>query len=121
MNFINSYKKLEQLCNTMFDSKHGISIYIDKLSKIDNKDKDLKKLKHCRYLRNKIVHEPNCTEEKMCKKEDLEFLNCFYKKINSKKDPLYMYKKGLKQKIINCMLIIILIIVFIILLKSIIN
>ena len=22
----------------MFDSKHGISIYIDKLSKIDNKD-----------------------------------------------------------------------------------
>ena len=64
----------------MFNDKHGISIYIDKLSKIDNKNIDLKKLKHCRYLRNKIVHEPNCTEENMCKPEDVKFLNDFYKK-----------------------------------------
>ena len=88
MNFINSYKRLEQLCNDMFNDKHGISIYIDKLSKIDDKDKDLKKLKHCRYLRNKIVHEPNCTEENMCKPEDVKFLNDFYKRIKNHTDPL---------------------------------
>ena len=88
MNFIDSYKRLEQLCNDMFNDKHGISIYIDKLSKIDDKNIDLKKLKHCRYLRNKIVHEPNCTEENMCKPEDVKFLNDFYKRIKNHTDPL---------------------------------
>ena len=27
MKFIDSYKRLEQLCNDMFNDKHGISIY----------------------------------------------------------------------------------------------
>ena len=91
MKFLDSYKRLEQLCNDMFDDKHGISIYIDKLSKIDNKNNDLKKLKHCRYLRNKIVHEPNCAEENMCKSEDIKFLNDFYKRIKNHTDPLSRY------------------------------
>lgn len=100
MNFINSYKRLEQLCNDMFNDKHGISIYIDKLSKIDNKNIDLKKLKHCRYLRNKIVHEPNCTEENMCKPEDVKFLNDFYKRIKNHEDPLSKDKRNKPYKLL---------------------
>ena len=110
MNFINSYKRLEQLCNDMFDDKHGISIYIDKLSKIDDKNIDLKKLKHCRYLRNKIVHEPNCTEENMCKPEDVKFLNDFYKRIKNHTDPLSQSNKKKPYKLLFIILIILIII-----------
>lgn len=112
MNFINSYKRLEQLCNDMFNDKHGISIYIDKLSKIDNKNIDLKKLKHCRYLRNKIVHEPNCTEENMCKPEDIKFLNDFYKKIKNHADPLSKHNENKPYKLLIILLIIILILLY---------
>ena len=85
MKFIDSYKRLEQLCNDMFNDKHGVSIYIDKLSKIDDKNKDLKKLKHCRYLRNKIVHEPNCTEDNMCNLKMLNFLMISIRKLRAMK------------------------------------
>ena len=118
MNFINSYKRLEQLCNDMFNDKHGISIYIDKLSKIDDKDKDLKKLKHCRYFRNKIVHEPNCTEDNMCKPEDVKFLNDFYKKIKNHEDPLSKHKKNKPYKLFLIILIIILVLICILWFKK---
>lgn len=112
MKFIDSYKRLEQLCNDMFNDKHGISIYIDKLFKIDNKNIDLKKLKHCRYLRNKIVHEPNCIEENMCKPEDIKFLNDFYKKIKNHADPLSKHNENKPYKLLIILLIIILILLY---------
>ena len=31
MNFIDSYKKLEKLCNEMYGDKHGVSLYIDEM------------------------------------------------------------------------------------------
>lgn len=73
MKFIDSYKRLEQLCNDMFNDKHGISIYIDKMINtsngcyyVDSWNEDLKQLKHYRWVRNKIVHEPDYTEEDLC-------------------------------------------------------
>ena len=31
MNFIDSYKKLEKLCNEMYGDKQGVSLYIDEM------------------------------------------------------------------------------------------
>ena len=76
-NFINAYKKLEKICNDKYNTKHGVSLYIEEMSKHPDGFKyvpiwngDLKQLKHYRWLRNKIVHEVDADEEKLCKKSD---------------------------------------------------
>ena len=55
MEFTNSYKRLEKLCNEIYDSYHGISAYIDDMAKLTsasfyvfNWNDDLKQLKHYR-------------------------------------------------------------------------
>lgn len=104
MNFINSYKRLEQLCNDMFNDKHGISIYIDKMLNtsngyyyVDGWNEDLKRLKHYRWVRNKIVHEPDYTEEDLCEPNDEVWLNNFYNRILNQNDPLTLYRKQTRK------------------------
>lgn len=115
MNFIDSFKRLEKLCSELYGNKHGISFYIDEMKGIaDGEERvsgwnaDLKKLKHCRWVRNKIVHEPGCTEENMCGPDDSRWLQDFHSRIMSKKDPLSMYRKGKKQNSGNVVLYLIL-------------
>lgn len=100
MGFINSYKQLEKLCNEIYGDNHGISSYIDDMSKLTSAshyvsswDDDLKQLKHYRWVRNQIVHEPNCTEENMCEYEDAKWLDNFHSRIMSRTDPLALYRK----------------------------
>ena len=101
MGFINSYKQLEKLCNEIYGDNHGISSYIDDMSKLTSAsryvsswDNDLKQLKHYRWIRNQIVHEPNCTEENMCEYEDAKWLENFHSRIMSGTDPLALYRKA---------------------------
>lgn len=60
MNFIDSYKKLEKLCNEMYGDKHGVSLYIDEMINtpvgsryVKSWNEDLKQLKHYRWVRNR--------------------------------------------------------------------
>ena len=53
--------------------KHGVSLYIDEMINtpvgsryVKSWNEDLKQLKHYRWVRNQIVHEPGCTETNMC-------------------------------------------------------
>lgn len=98
MGFINSYKRLEKLCNEIYGVNHGVSAYIDDMVRLKsasryvfNWDKDLKQLKHYRWIRNKIVHELNCTEENMCKYGDAQWIDNFYDRIINQSDPIAMY------------------------------
>lgn len=101
MKFIDSYKRLEKLCNEMYNDNHGLSLYIDELAKISNKNlsfsQDLKRLKHYRWIRNQIVHEPGCTEENMCNSDDVRYIEDFYFKILNSTDPLSLYYKATQQ------------------------
>ncbi|MBE5868480.1 MAG: hypothetical protein E7293_05905 [Lachnospiraceae bacterium] len=101
MSFIDSYKRLEKLCSEIYDDNHGVSSYIDEM--ISNPvgsryvlgwDEDLKQLKHYRWVRNQIVHEPGCIEENMCKPEDTQWLINFHSRIMSARDPLALYRKA---------------------------
>lgn len=101
MGFINSYKHLEKLCGEVFGDDRRISAYIDKMQKISDGsycvstwNEDLKRLKHYRWLRNQISHEPNCTEENMCSPKDELWLNDFYSRIITQRDPLTLYQKA---------------------------
>ena len=57
-------------------------------------DDDLKNLKHYRWVRNQISHEPGCTESNMCEPEDVTWLDQFYARIMNQTDPLSLYYKA---------------------------
>ena len=101
MSFIDSYKRLEKLCGEIYNDNHGLSAYIDEMINnpiashcVPGWDEDLKKLKHFRWVRNQIVHEPGCTEENMCEPSDVRWLDDFYSRIMSASDPLALYRRA---------------------------
>ena len=105
MGFIESYKHLEKLCGDMLQTQHGISAYIDDMGNTPNGcywvkgwDEDLNRLKHYRWIRNQISHEPNCTEENMCEYGDAQWIDDFYDRIMNQSDPLAMYRKATKPQ-----------------------
>lgn len=100
MKFMNAYKRLEKLCSDMYGTAHGISAYIDDMVNcpcgarvVPDWAHDLKQLKHYRWIRNQIVHEPDCTEEELCTPADTQWLDAFYDRILRRKDPLAVYRE----------------------------
>lgn len=105
MGFIESYKHLEKLCGEVLNDDRRISAYIDEMINtprgsylVIGWDNDLKKLKHYRWVRNQISHEPNCTEQNMCTPGDTAWLNNFYSRIMNQTDPLTLYAKATKPR-----------------------
>lgn len=97
MSFIESYKHLDKICGEMFETQYGVSAYIDEMINtsrgsfiVRGWDNDLKQLKHYRWIRNQIAHEPDCTEQNMCESGDTEWLDDFYSRIMNQTDPLAM-------------------------------
>lgn len=104
MGFIDSYKHLEKLCGEILNDERKVSAYIDEMKNaprgsylVAGWNEDLKKLKHYRWVRNQIVHEPGCTEENMCRPEDVLWLDSFYLRIMDQKDPLALYYKAVSS------------------------
>ncbi len=108
MSFMYSYKDLDKLCKEIFgcsEPESGISAYIDEMYGISDGryyvegwESDLKRLKHYRWVRNKISHEPDCSEENMCERGDENWLKEFRSRIMSAKDPLALYEKAAKAR-----------------------
>lgn len=105
MSFIESYKSLEKLCGEILNDDRRISAYIDEMINtpcgsylVKGWDEDLKKLKHYRWVRNQIVHEPDCTEANLCRRGDAEWLDNFYLRIINQTDPLALYAKAVKSR-----------------------
>lgn len=105
MSFIESYKHLEKICGEILNDDRRISAYIDEMLNtprgsylVSGWNNDLKQLKHYRWVRNQISHEPNCTEENMCEPSDTAWLNNFYLRIMNQTDPLALYNKAAKPR-----------------------
>lgn len=101
MGFIDSYKSLEKLCSEIYGNNHGVSTYIDNMIAVHDGpyyvsgwEEDLKQLKHYRWVRNQIVHEPNRSEENMCELSDTRWIHNFHSRIMAERDPLTLYKKA---------------------------
>lgn len=99
MGFMDSYKQLEKLCGDML-GKGRVSAYIKEMSDkprgaylVSGWENDLKRLRHCRRIRNQIAHEPGCSETDMCLPEDVKWLDDFYARIKNQTDPLALYYK----------------------------
>ena len=105
MGFIDAYKRLEKLCGEILNDDRRISAYIDEMVNaprgsylVSGWDDDLKKLKHYRWVRNQIVHNPDCNEENMCCYDDAQWLNNFHARIMNQTDPLALYRKALQPR-----------------------
>ena len=105
MGFIESYKHLEKLCGEVLNDDRRISAYIDEMINtprgsclVRGWDDDLKQLKHYRWVRNQIAHEPDCTEQNMCEPSDTVWLDTFYSRIMNQTDPLTLYSKATKPR-----------------------
>lgn len=98
MGFLQTYKRLDNLCKDM--NGVGVTGYINDMEQaacgqyrvLGWKD-DYCRLKHCRYIRNKIVHENYAEESNMCSPEDSVWLDEFYQRILEQKDPLAVFYK----------------------------
>ena len=78
----------------MFETQYGVSAYIEEMLNnphgsflVRGWENDLKQLKHYRWIRNQIVHEPDCYEETMCEAGDDEHIlnNLTGRNINQKR------------------------------------
>ena len=105
MSFIEYYKHLDKICGEMFETQYGVSAYIEEMLNnprgsflVRGWENDLKRLKHYRWIRNQIVHEPDCYEETMCEAGDDEWLDDFYERIINQTDPLAMYRKATRPQ-----------------------
>lgn len=101
MGFLDSYKRLEKLCREVMGEERAISAYIDAMQNLPNGafyvsgwNADLKTLKHYRWIRNRIVHDPNCTEQNLCQPCDGQWLEQFHARILRQTDPLALYRKA---------------------------
>ena len=108
MGFMDSYKRLEKLCGEVMNDDHRVSAYIDAMTNtprgamvVKGWEEDLKQLKHYRWMRNQIAHNPECTEKTMCKPSDAQWVDGFYDRIMKQTDPLAMYRKAMRRKRTN--------------------
>lgn len=105
MGFLDSYKRLERLCRDVMDDDRRVSAYIDEMirltdgsRRVSGWDRDLKQLKHYRWVRNQIVHDPDCSEENMCGPEDVRWIEDFHARIMNQTDPLALYRRVTQER-----------------------
>ena len=105
MGFLDSYKRLERLCRDVMDDDRRVSAYIDEMVRLSDGsrrvsgwDRDLKQLKHYRWVRNQIVHDPDCSEENMCGPEDVRWIEDFHARIMNQTDPLALYRRAVQGR-----------------------
>lgn len=100
--FFEEYKRLDKLCREIFGSEKGVGEYINQMELIAAQgrrnvpawDRDYKRLKRWRWLRNQLAHD----ESAVCENEDLVQLQEFYDRIFAIEDPLAILRKNGQRK-----------------------
>lgn len=99
--FLEAYKELDELCKQVLSSDRGVSVYIDEMShesrgyRIPGWERDYKKLKHLRWIRNRLVHENGSFEQNLVSVEDIEWLRTFYRRIIECADPFSLLNQSI--------------------------
>ena len=92
--FFDEYKRLDRLCSDMYSSRGGVGLYIEDMERnafngrrfVPNWEAAYMKLKHLRWIRNRIAHDPD--ELNICTEQDISDIGLFYDSILSRQDPL---------------------------------
>ena len=102
--FLETYKRLDKLCQELYDAEKGVTSYIDDLKqqsaigrrRIPGWDHDLNQLIALRHLRNRLTHEVGTMEEPLCTQEDIKEIETMHQRILSRTDPLAQLRKVLQ-------------------------
>lgn len=94
--FLEEYKRLDKLCSEIYQTRTGISTYIEDMTNISyvqsrhisHWNEDLQHLRALRSLRNRLVHECGTLDMDMCSACDVDWLESFYQRILRCTDPL---------------------------------
>ena len=97
LDYLESYKRLDQLCRDMFRNKDGVTEYINQMDRVIsriNSKPDWRnfysRLKYQRRLRNDLVHNTECS---YCTEEDIDEIEYFFDLILKQEDPLACIRK----------------------------
>ena len=103
--FVESFGELEQLCNQIYHSHHGVTNYIDDMTArnprgsicIPGWNDMLKRLKEVRHKRNQLSH-GNIPFSLFCATDqDINFVRLFRQNILNRTDPLALLRKRLTK------------------------
>lgn len=91
--FFDEYKQLDKLLCDCYMTDAGVTPYIEEMTNNDTEgrarvsswQRDLRELKHLRYLRNKLAHE---TEGGLAEQKDIDSVKEFQVRITNGDDPL---------------------------------
>lgn len=94
--FQEEYLRLDSLCRDFFESKRGVSLYIEHMESTEEKEwsqisgweSDLRALKRMRHIRNKLAHEVDALDKRVCSERDISWIKNFYIRIMDETDPL---------------------------------
>ena len=105
LDFLEAYKNLDELCKQILSSDVGISKYIENMEEeiqgfdyVKDWEKDYKKLKHMRFIRNQLVHEPNSFNNNLVILDDIEWIKDFQLRIIKCTDPFSMLNQMCNQE-----------------------
>lgn len=101
LEFLETYKSLDELCRQILSSERGVSEYIDEMDKeaqgyriVSCWENDYKRLKKMRWKRNRLVHETSSFEDEFISAEDVEWLKKFYLRIMECTDPFSLLNQS---------------------------
>ncbi len=102
LQFMDKYKKLDNLFKQCYNSKDGVTEYINQMEKlwskginrVSNWEYTYKQLKHVRWVRNQLAHEVGTFDTDIVEHSDLNFVNEFYNSIINSTDPLAVVRKS---------------------------
>ncbi len=101
MSFMDSYKRLDNLCKTFPDYPKGISSYIEVMERSNqiryrhmSWSSDYDRLKNYRYIRNRIAHDNGVYEDEVCDSDDIDWLENFHARLLNQTDPLGQYYRA---------------------------
>ena len=104
--FFEKYKSIDKLCGEIYQSKQGVTDYIDQMKaaswkdyrNISNWKTDLDQLKRVRHIRNRLAHEEGAFDKTACTQYDIDWMQSFYERIMNQSDPMAMLHQNSKLK-----------------------
>lgn len=93
------YKSVDNFCRDMFSVQSGVNQYLAEMEQaafrgramVPSWQEDYRQLKHVRWLRNQIAHEPGATN---CTWADVGWLEEFHDRLLASQDPLALLAKA---------------------------
>lgn len=105
--FFDAYKRLNKLCNEMYDTNAGVTAYIDDMLSKDSMGtrivpgwrETLATLKKLRWVRNQLAHEANVSmDEDFCDRNQVIWLENFREQIMATEDPIAQYRRYFEKQ-----------------------